>query len=58
MDLSYLQKQFLGNKIGEWAVFLGYSGFFLAYVYYCKKHPDIFDKLNKKLGLEKKIDKD
>jgi len=55
MDFSYLQKEILGTKIYEWAIFLKLSGIFIAYNLYYKKHPNMFDKLEKKLGLERKI---
>ena len=58
MDLSYLQKEVLGTKVYEWGIFLANLGVFAAYIAYCKKHPDVFDKISKKLGLEKKIDSD
>jgi hypothetical protein len=58
MDLSYLQKEIFGTKLYEWAIFLANAGIFIAYINYYKKHPDMFDKLNKKLGLEKKVNKD
>ena len=54
--MNYLNTKILGSEVWKIAVFTAYSAGFLFYCYYCKKHPDVFDKLNKKLGLEKKID--
>lgn len=47
-ELSYyLSKEILGTKAGDWAAWLSSVGVFFSYLAYCKKHPDVFDKIKK-----------
>ena len=51
----YLNQDILGTKVYEWAIFLSSAAVFVSYIAYYKKHPEMFDRLEKKLGLEKKV---